>query len=191
MIPLVTNRMCWSSIRSNFETVQLSSGRMSWAGTESASGMDPVARARSEKRRQVTGGLLAGTRQGKSTRQSCKATDQNPRSRSEHPLFRFLGRVCHGFHEQTTMFSPYQSEMLLYSGKLTDQRGASLLSTTSTERVPMYWWPSNLRWFVGQDIYARSLVVGCERRTAQKILQDPLLDAYPINPSDTVPSNEY
>lgn len=91
----------------------------------------------------------------------------------------------------TVMFSPYQREMVLYSGSVVDEHRALLLPTTATGRVPMYWWPSDLRWFVGQDIYARSLFVGCTHSTAQTILEDPNLDAYPINPSDAVPTEEF
>jgi len=91
----------------------------------------------------------------------------------------------------TVMFSPYQREMVLYSGRLVDENRALLLPTTATGRVPMYWWPSDLRWFVGQDIYARSLFVGCSQSTAQMILADPDLDTYPIRASDTVLTEEF
>ena len=91
----------------------------------------------------------------------------------------------------TVMFSPYQREMVLYSGSLVDEYRTPILPTTATGRVPMYWWPSDLRWFVGQDIYARSLFVGCTQSTAQMILADPNLDAYPIRASDTVLTEEF
>jgi hypothetical protein len=94
-------------------------------------------------------------------------------------------------HEPTVMFSPYQREMVLYSGALVDEHGAPLLPTTETGRVPMYWWPTDLRWFVGQDIYARSLFVGCGHGTARTILEDPDLDAYLISPSDAVRNEEF
>jgi len=94
-------------------------------------------------------------------------------------------------HEPTVMFSPYKREMVLYSGTLIDEHRSPVLPTTATGRVPMYWWPSDLRWFVGHDIYARSLFVGCTRSTANRILQDPHLDAYPINASDAVPTEEF
>lgn len=44
----------------------------------------------------------------------------------------------------TVMFSPYQREMVLYTGSLVDENRARLLPTTATGRVPMYWWPSDL-----------------------------------------------
>lgn len=90
------------------------------------------------------------------------------------------------FRGPAVMFSPYQREMVLYSGPLVDEDRVPLVPTTVIGRVPMYWWPSDLRWFVGQDIYARSLIVGCTQSTAQTILEGPSLDAYPISPSDTV-----
>ncbi len=89
------------------------------------------------------------------------------------------------------MFSPYQRRMLLYSGILIDEHRAPLVPTMANGRVPMYWWPSDLRWFVGQDIYARSLFVGCSQSTAQTILEAPNLDAYPISPSDAVLNEEF
>lgn len=91
----------------------------------------------------------------------------------------------------SVMFSPYQREMVLYSGGLVDEHRSPLPPTTATGRVPMYWWPSDLRWFVGHDIYARSLFVGCTQSTARRILEDPNLDAYPINPSDIVLNEEF
>lgn len=94
-------------------------------------------------------------------------------------------------HGPTVMFSPYHREMVLYSGRMVDEHRALLLPTTATGRVPMYWWPSDLRWFVGQDIYARSLFVGCAQSTAQTILADPNLDAYSISPSDAVTNEEF
>lgn len=94
-------------------------------------------------------------------------------------------------HGPAVMFSPYQREMVLYSGTLVDEHRALLLPTTATGRVPMYWWPSDLHWFVGQDIYARSLFVGCTQSTAKRILKDPNLDAYSISASDTVPTEEF
>ena len=94
-------------------------------------------------------------------------------------------------HGPTVRFSPYQREMVLYSGSLVDEDGAPLLPTTATGRVPMYWWPSDLRWFVGQDIYARSLLVGCSDSTAQAILADPSLDAYAVKASDKVLTEEF
>lgn len=84
------------------------------------------------------------------------------------------------------LFAPYRREMVLYSGPLTDESGIPLVPMTVAGRVPMYWWPSDLRWFVGQDVYARSLIVGSSQSTAQSILDAPNLDAYAISLSDSV-----
>lgn len=88
-------------------------------------------------------------------------------------------------------FSPYGREMVLYSGLLIDEEGAPVVPTTSTGRVPMYWWPRDLRWLVGQDIYARSLIVGCAHTTAQRILDSEELDAYRISPTDLILNEEF
>lgn len=93
--------------------------------------------------------------------------------------------------EPNVTFSPYQREMVLYSGPLIDEHRSPLLPTTATGRVPMYWWPKDLRWLVGQDIYARSLIVGCTHTTAQTILGSVDLDAYPISPSDALLNEEF
>lgn len=105
--------------------------------------------------------------------------------------FASWGGYAGEIQEPTVMFSPYRREMVLYSGALVDEDGAPLLPKTATGRLPMYWWPSDFRWFVGQDIYARSLFVGCSRSTARAILEDPDLDAYPISPSDTALNEEF
>ena len=88
-------------------------------------------------------------------------------------------------------FSPYQREMVLYSGPLIDEHGSPVVPTTATGRVPMYWWSKDLRWFVGQDIYARSLIVGCAQTTAGTILESKQLDAYPISSSDNILNEEF
>lgn len=82
-------------------------------------------------------------------------------------------------------FSPVNRGMVLYSGKLLDKKGA-IIPITDAGRIPMYWWPDDLHWCIGQDIYARSLIIGCDRATADKILADPNLDAYLIRETDTV-----
>ena len=91
----------------------------------------------------------------------------------------------------TVDFSAERREMVLYSGSLVDEHRRPVPPTTATGRVPMYWWPPDLRWFVGQDIYARSLFVGCAAGAARAILADPGLDAYRIRPSDIVRNEEF
>lgn len=95
------------------------------------------------------------------------------------------------YPEPTAMFPPYRREMVLYSGPLIDEDGTPLVPTTVDGRVPMYWWPSDLQWVTGQDIYARSLIVGCPHRMAQRILDASDLDAYLISPLDTVLNEAY
>ncbi|MBG6218971.1 hypothetical protein IWX75_003459 [Arthrobacter sp. CAN_A6] len=88
-------------------------------------------------------------------------------------------------------FSPSGREMALYSGSLIDEEGSAVVPVTVAGRVPMYWWPKNLRWCVGQDLYARSLIVGCDLTTAGRILAAPDLDSYLIRESDMVPSEDF
>ena len=83
-------------------------------------------------------------------------------------------------------FSPANRGMVLYSGKLLDEKGAAIIPTTDGGRIPMYGWPDDLHWCIGQDIYARSLVIGCDLATAGRILADPDLDAFLIRETDTV-----
>lgn len=83
-------------------------------------------------------------------------------------------------------FSPVRRAMVLYSGKLVDEKGTAIVPITDSGRVPMYWWPDDLHWCIGQDIYARSLIIGCDAATAGKILTDPELDAYLVRETDTV-----
>lgn len=83
-------------------------------------------------------------------------------------------------------FSPAHRGMVLYSGKVVDEKGTAIVPITDSGRVPMYWWPDDLHWCIGQDIYARSLIIGCDIATAGRILADPELDAYLIRETDTV-----
>lgn len=93
--------------------------------------------------------------------------------------------------EPSVPFSPYQREMVLYSGRLVDDDGSLPVPTTVTGRVPMYWWPGDRRWLVGQDIYARSLIVGCTHTSAKAILQSEKLDAYLVSPADKILNEEF
>ena len=93
--------------------------------------------------------------------------------------------------EATIEFSPSRREMVLYSGILVDESGSVLVPVTDAGRVPLYWWPKNLRWSVGQDLYARSLIVGCDLATAGRILAAPDLDAYVIRESDMVAAEDF
>lgn len=95
------------------------------------------------------------------------------------------------FPGPVVMFSPSQRDMVLYSGSLLDEQEAPLVPRTVTGRVPMYWWPGDLSWCVGQDIYARSLVVGCDQNTARAILASPNLDAYPIRDGDAALGGDF
>ncbi|WP_224166728.1 hypothetical protein [Arthrobacter sp. StoSoilA2] len=87
-------------------------------------------------------------------------------------------------------FSPVNRGMVLYSGKLLDEKGTPVIPTTDSGRIPMYWWPDDLHWCIGQDIYARSLMIGCDQLTASKILADQDLDAYLVQETDAVPSED-
>ena len=93
--------------------------------------------------------------------------------------------------QATIEFSPSGREMALYSGILVDETGSAVVPVTDAGRVPMYWWPKDLRWCVGQDLYARSLIVGCDLATAGRILAAPDLDSYLIRASDMVPSEDF
>lgn len=88
--------------------------------------------------------------------------------------------------ESVIEFSPVGREMVLYPGKLVDEKRNAIVPITDSGRVPMYWWPDDLHWCIGQDIYARSLIIGCDAATAGKILADPELDAYLIRATDTM-----
>lgn len=88
-------------------------------------------------------------------------------------------------------FSPPEREMALYSGTLIDEKGSAILPVTDADRVPMYWWPKNLQWCVGQDVYARSLIVGCDLPTAGRILAAPDLDSYLIRETNMVPAEDW
>lgn len=81
--------------------------------------------------------------------------------------------------------------MALHSGILIDDKGCVVVPVINAGRVPLYWWPDNLRWCVGQDSYARSLIVGCGLATAGRILAAPDLGSYLIHASDMVPAEDW
>lgn len=93
--------------------------------------------------------------------------------------------------QATIEFSPSGREMALYSGILVDETGSAVVPVTDAGRVPMYWWPKDLQWCVSQDLYARSLIVGCDLATAGRILAAPNLDSYLIRESDMVTSEDF
>jgi len=88
-------------------------------------------------------------------------------------------------------FSPVNRGMVLYSGKLLDEAGVPIIPITASGRIPMYWWPDDLSWCIGQDIYARSLIVGCDLATAGRVLNDPELDAHLIRETDSVTPEDF
>ncbi|MCY1676878.1 hypothetical protein OVA06_19595 [Pseudarthrobacter sp. SL88] len=88
-------------------------------------------------------------------------------------------------------FSPVNRGMVLYSGRLLDEAGHPIIPITASGRIPMYWWPDDLSWCIGQDIYARSLIVGCDLATAGRVLSDPELDAHLIRETDSVPPEDF
>jgi hypothetical protein len=100
-----------------------------------------------------------------------------------------------GYAEETSHaainFSPPGREMALYSGALVDEEGSAVVPVTDTGRVPLYWWPKNLQWCVGQDVYARSLIVGCDLPTAGRILAASDLDSHLIRETHAVPSEDW
>lgn len=113
------------------------------------------------------------------------------RANEDHYYFASWIGYAEANNEAISEFSPSGREMALYSGVLVDETGSAVVPATDTGRVPMYWWPKDLRWCVGQDLYARSLIVGCDLATAGRILAAPDLDSYLIRESDMVPSEDF
>jgi hypothetical protein len=83
------------------------------------------------------------------------------------------------------VFPPHGRGMVAYSGDLYDGRGKVIVPRAEDGRVPLYWWPDDLRWVVGQDVYARSVVVACSRRVGDRILSSGL-DAYEVGIDDAL-----
>lgn len=57
---------------------------------------------------------------------------------------------------------------------------------TRLQRVPMRWWHPDLRWVVGNDIYARSIFLSADQATITAILATPRLEAFAVSFSDPV-----
>ncbi|MGR0160829.1 hypothetical protein [Paenarthrobacter nitroguajacolicus] len=108
---------------------------------------------------------------------------------------RYNFAVWEGYSGETAQgvihFSPVKRGMVLYSGKLLDENGTAIIPTTDSGRIPMYWWPDDLHWCIGQDIYARSLILGCDLSIAGKVLADSDVDAYLIRETDAVTSEDF
>lgn len=93
----------------------------------------------------------------------------------------------HGFADRIVTLPP-DRDMLTYSGTLED--GAHALGEESTGvgqgRRAARWWPEDLAWCVGQDIYARSLLVGCSAPALKDLFAHPDLDIMSIREHDSV-----
>jgi hypothetical protein len=111
-------------------------------------------------------------------------------NKDRHYFATWVG-YAEGHAEPTIEFSPSQREMAIYSGALIDPGGTVVVPTTETGRVSTYWWPRNLQWCVGQDLYARGLIIGCDLPTAGRILATPDLDSYLIRGSHMVLSEDF
>lgn len=60
------------------------------------------------------------------------------------------------------------------------------VSLRGLSRGPMRWWDPQLRWVVGNDIYARSIFVSGPEALIEALLHEPALEAFRVSPSDAV-----
>ncbi len=52
--------------------------------------------------------------------------------------------------------------------------------------MPNWWWPVGQKWFVGNEIYARSVFVGGSQECIDVVLSHRELEAIPISPYSRV-----
>lgn len=72
-----------------------------------------------------------------------------------------------------------ETEMYIFSG------GLSEISAQHWGRVAMHWWPDDHAWYVGGDVYGRSIYIGGSHEAV-----DPLLDEFEglrVTPTTRVP----
>lgn len=86
---------------------------------------------------------------------------------------------------------PPDREMKVFAGPLGD--GALRLdglarpsSAAHGGRRALRWWPQDRAWCVGQDIYARSVLVGASRACLKQLFAHPALDIFSVRAGDAV-----
>lgn len=76
-----------------------------------------------------------------------------------------------------------------------DRRSAvwtiSAAQLLSLDRAPMRWWDPQLRWTVGNDIYARSVFVSGPETLMSQLLADPSIEASRVRPTDLVTPEDH
>lgn len=96
-------------------------------------------------------------------------------------------------HDDRRVVFPPDRAMLSYSGPL--DAGACVIGGDSLGPGPgrraERWWPEDLGWCVGQDIYARSLLVGCSAAALQDLFSHPALDIISVRATDAVLAEDF
>lgn len=80
---------------------------------------------------------------------------------------------------------PPNRVMLLLTGEIQDAV-KSCVDPEFAPRLPLRWWPIDHSWCVGNDIYARSVLVGGSLECINEILNVPDLEAFAVSISDDV-----
>ncbi|MFJ4223818.1 hypothetical protein [Microbacterium sp. NPDC089695] len=59
-------------------------------------------------------------------------------------------------------------------------------SILESVRIPVRWWDPELKWALGNDIYARSVFLSADVATIARVLSSPALEAFPVAFDDPV-----
>lgn len=74
-------------------------------------------------------------------------------------------------------------DYILFSGVLS---GADAFVETRDDQSMSIWWPDSRSWFVATEIDCRSTYVGGSKECITAILNNPVLETYPVNAEDRV-----
>lgn len=77
---------------------------------------------------------------------------------------------------------PPDRRILLLEGSL--ESASTTLDGSEVGRRPTRWWPDDLSWCVGADIYSRAVLVAGTVDCISDILNSDVLEGVPVNPDD-------
>lgn len=79
---------------------------------------------------------------------------------------------------------PHGGEMVVFGGSVRSVTGDFLLPALTDGRLPMYMWPPDLEWVMGQALYGRSVYLACSFEVAEAVTADPRLEVMDVNSWD-------
>jgi hypothetical protein len=73
----------------------------------------------------------------------------------------------------------FENDMHVFTGGLRE------IASEHWNRVPMHWWPADRSWYVGGDVYGRSVYVGAARDVTRLLLSE--FEGFEVAPATRLP----